>query len=257
MDRDIPLLEFDTAKQAIIEPNLVIKGKSPSEYCVLTFFGKVVRKLIDEKKLEIVEELFLPAPLTVPSYLYRLEFEGKILTVAHPGIGASLAAGSLEDLIALGCRKFVACGTAGVLKSELNLGSVIIVDSAVRDEGTSYHYCPPSREIPADEKVVKKLEKVLVKHNVSHSIGKTWTTDGFYRKTKAKVAKRAGEGCVAVDMEASALIAVAAFRGVPFGQYLMACDDVSGDAWDPRYVNNRISSDEKVFWLAVEACLSL
>ena len=177
--------------------------------------------------------------------------------VAHPGIGAALAAGSFDEIIALGARKFVACGTAGVLKSELDMGSVVIVGSALRDEGTSYHYAPPSREIAADKEVIGKLEKVVQNHGVSYSIGKTWTTDGFYRETKGKVARRVAEGCIAVEMEASALIAAAQHRKVAFGQYLLACDDVSGENWDPRYVSDRISSDEKLFWLAVEACLSL
>ena len=58
-------------------------------------------------------------------------------------------------------------------------------------------------------------------------------------------------------MECSALAAVAGFRKVVFGQYLTAGDDVSGDEWDPRYVDDRLSFNEKVFWLSVEACLSL
>ncbi len=250
-------MEFDPDKKAIIGPELTVKGKSPSEYCVMTFFGRVIQKMLADKKLEIVQDLFLPAPSTYPSYVYKLEFEGKTLMVAHPGIGAALAAGSFDEMIALGCRKFVACGTAGVLKSELNMGSVIIVDSALRDEGASYHYAPPSREIAADKKVVGKLEEVLQKHSINYSIGKTWTTDGFYRETKGKVVKRLSEGCITVEMEASALLAVAAYRKVAFGQYLMACDDVSGEEWDTRYVENRISSDEEVFWLSVEGCLSL
>jgi uridine phosphorylase len=254
---NIPLLEFDPDNKAIIEPQLTVKGKSPSGYCVMTFFGRVIQKLLAEKKIEIVQDLFLPAPSTYPSYVYKLEFEGKTVAVVHPGIGASLAAGSFDELIALGCKKFVACGTAGVLKSELNMGSVVIVETAVRDEGTSFHYAPPSREIAADKKVISKLEKVLEKHRIKYTTGKTWTTDGFYRETKGKVAKRLAEGCITVEMEASALLAVAGFRRVAFGQYLMAADDVSGENWDPRYVRDRISSDEKVFWLSVEACLSL
>lgn len=256
-NEQFPLLEFDPDPQAIIGPELTVKGKSPSPYCVMTFFGKVIQKLLAEKKIEIVHDLFLPAPSTYPSYVYKLEYEGQTVTVAHPGIGASLAAGSFDELIATGCRKFVACGTAGVLKSDLDMGSVVIVERALRDEGTSFHYAPPSREIAADNNVIKKLEKVLDNHGVSYSVGKTWTTDGFYRETRGKVAKRYAEGCIVVEMEASALLAVAQYRKVTLGQYLMACDDVSGEKWDPRFINDRVSSDERVFWLSVEACLSL
>jgi uridine phosphorylase len=63
---------------------------------------------------------------------------------------------------------------------------------------------------------------------------RTWTTDAPYRETPAQVARRRAEGCRAVEMEAAALFAVAAFRGVRFGQLLYAGDDVSGDEWRHR-----------------------
>jgi uridine phosphorylase len=253
----IPLAEFDPDKKAIIEPSSLVVPKSPSEYCVVTFFGGVIRKLIDEGRLEIIQGLLMPEPTVYPRDAYRLEYEGKTVLVVHPGIGAALAAGNLDQLIALGCRKFVACGSAGVMKPELKRGAVVIPEAAVRDEGTSYHYCPPSREIEMDRSVVRKLEAVLVKHSINYEIGKAWTTDGFFRETKGKVAQRTREGCIVVDMECSAFIAVANFRNVVFGQYLAAGDDVSGEEWDMRYVDNAFSYYEKVFWLSVEACLSL
>jgi len=255
--KNIPLAEFDSDTKAIIEPSEIVKGKSPSEYCVMPFFGGVIRKLIDEGRLEKILDLLIPSPSVHPNEAYRLEFEGKTIVVAYPGIGSALAAGTLEELIAMGCRKFVACGSSGVLKSSLKRGAVVIPAVAVRDEGTSFHYCPPAREIEMDSKVVEKLTAVLKKHNINYEIGKTWTTDGFYRETKGKVAARAKEGCVAVEMECSALLAVANYRRVIFGQYLTAGDDVSGEEWDPRYVDNTLSFNEKVFWLSVEACLSL
>jgi uridine phosphorylase len=252
-----PILEFDADRRAIIEPSEIIKGKSPTEYCVMTFFGGVLRKLLEEGRLEKFQELLLPSPAVYPNEVYRIEFEGQSLVVAHPGVGAALAAGTLEELIAMGCRKFVACGSSGVLKPELKRGAVIIPDKAVRDEGASYHYCPPAREIEMKKDVLRKLVKVLEKHKIDYEIGKTWTTDGFYRETKDKVKKRTREGCITVDMECSAFLAVADFRGVALGQYLTAGDDVSGEEWDPRYVDDTMSFHEKVFWLSVEACLSL
>jgi uridine phosphorylase len=216
-----------------------------------------MRKLIEEGRLVKIQDLMIPAPSVHPNVVYKMEYEEKTIAVAHPGIGAALAAGTLEELIALGCRRFVACGSAGVLKPELKRGAVIIPRLAVRDEGTSYHYCPPAREIEMDAVIVRKLEKVLMKQGISYEIGKTWTTDGFYRETKGKVANRGAEGCLTVDMECSALIAVAEFRDVAFGQYLAVADDVSGDEWDPRNVDDRLSFNEKVFWLSVEACMSL
>jgi uridine phosphorylase len=255
---NIPLSEFDPDKKAIIEPADIVRGQSPTAYCVMTFFGRVMRKLIDAGKLVGTgHELMIPSPSVHPNELYLLDYKGRSLLVAFPGVGAALAAGTFEELIALGCTRFVACGSAGVLKPGLPRGAVVIPDRALRDEGASFHYCPPSRQIGMDTRVVKKLEKVLQKNRVPYEIGKTWTTDGFYRETRGRVARRGAEGCITVDMECSALLAVADFRKVAFGQYLTAGDDVSGDVWDPRHVEDGLSFPEKVFWLSVEACLSL
>ncbi len=77
--------------------------------------------------------------------IYEIDHDGRRLVVMHPGVGAPLAAGFLEELIARGCRTFVACGGAGVLVPDVALGHVIVPTSAVRDEGTSYHYLPSLR----------------------------------------------------------------------------------------------------------------
>jgi uridine phosphorylase len=252
--QDIPLLEFDSEREAIIEPDLVHQNIDPPEHCVMPIYGSLIERLKAEGRLEKISELY--TSLT-PIEVSKLEFEGSYVTVAFPGMGAPFVAAIMEELIALGCRKFVACGSAGVLKSELQRGAVVIPSSAVRDEGTSYHYLAPCREIEVNPEVVQRMESVLHKHHINYEIGKTWTTDALFRETKSKVSQRKSEGCIAVEMECSAFLAVARFRDVMFGQYLAAGDDVSGDEWDPRYVDDRLPIQEKIFWLSVEACLSL
>jgi len=160
-------------------------------------------------------------------------------------------------MIALGSRKFMACGGAGVLESAIALGHPIVVSAAVRDEGTSYHYLPPGREVEADPAGVAALEETLRAANVAYLVGKTWTTDAIYRETPDKIRRRRAEGCLTVEMEAAAFFAVARFRGVRFGQLLYAGDDVGGEAWDPRRWDSHTSVREKLFWLAAEACLRL
>jgi uridine phosphorylase len=90
----------------------------------------------------------------------------------------------------MGCKKFIACGMCGVLQKELAVGHLIIPTSAVRDEGTSYHYVKPSREITADERIVKIIENTLVEKKIPYIKAKTWTTDAFYRETPRKIAQR-------------------------------------------------------------------
>jgi uridine phosphorylase len=223
----------------------------------MPIYGSVIDGLKRGGRLEKMHEIATGAGPLFNIEVFKTEFEGGYVAVVFPGIGAPFAAAMLEELIALGCRKFVACGGGGVLKSELKRGTVVIPSAAVRDEGTSYHYLPPQRSVTMDREVVRKLEAVLARHHVEYEVGKTWTTDAFYRETKGKISRRKGEGCLMVEMECAAFLAVAQFRGVAFGQYLAAGDDVSGLEWDPRYVGDSTSFQQKVFWLSVEACLSL
>lgn len=95
---------------------------------------------------------------------------------------------------------------------------------------------------------------VLDERSVPYAVGKTWTTDARYRETQAKVAARRAEGCITVEMETAAFLAVARHRGVTFGQYLYAGDDVSGETWDHRQ-RQTSSARRDLFRLSVEAVL--
>jgi len=252
--KDYPILEFDENKEAVIEPSKVLKPIDIPERCVLACLYEVIDKLVENKKTKFLHNIESEIGLFPVYEIYAYD---KPLAIMHPGVSAPFGAAVLEELIALGCKKFIACGGAGVLQKDIGTGMVVVVNSAIRDEGTSYHYLPPSREVKANPKVVEVIEKVLQKHKIKYLIGKTWTTDGYYRETKDKIALRKSEGCLTVEMEASALLAVSQFRNVEFGQILGAGDDVSGEEWDQRYCSERASHREKLFWLAVESCLLL
>jgi uridine phosphorylase len=254
---DVPLLEFDPDKTALIEPAMMHRKQDLPEACVMIFYADVIHKLSGEEILNKAYTLASYGITIQPVDVFTARTPIGDVAVVFPGIGAPIAAAILEELIALGCRKFVACGSGGVLKPELKRGSVVIPSSAVRDEGTSYHYLPPSRTVEMNPQVVTKLENVLQKHHINYETGKTWTTDGFYRETKKKIAARKAENCLIVEMECAAFLAVAKFRDVAFGQYLSAGDDVSGDEWDSRMVSDKMTFKEKLFWLSVEASLSL
>lgn len=254
-DQDkIPLLEFDPDKNAIIEPLFRSSDFEPPEYCVLPIYKALLQKLEKDRKIEKVGSMGNPYWQTID--IFRLDYQGKSLLVLHPGICAAFVVSTIERLIAWGCRKFVACGACGVLKPELKNGAVIIPGAALRDEGTSYHYLPPSRFVEMNPAVLEKLESTLKKNHIDYEIGKTWTTDAFFRETKKKIAGRKAEGCIAVEMECSAILALAKFRDVLLGQYLTASDDISGDGWDTS-VDHSLSVQERLFWLSVNACLSL
>jgi uridine phosphorylase len=253
MDQPYPILEFDPAPEAFLEPRRLIRPIDAPEHCVLCFFADVIQDVCAADKARTLHTLRTEIGAHP---LYEISFAGRRLAVMHPGVGAPLAAGFLEEAIALGCRKFIACGGAGVLAPDVAVGHVIVPTAAVRDEGTSYHYLPPGREVAASAAAVAAIVAVLQEHGVPYVTARTWTTDAIYRETAAKIARRRDEGCVTVEMEAAAFFAVAQFRGVPFAQLLYAGDDLSGSEWDSRDWTTH-SSREMLFHLAAEACLRL
>jgi len=254
LKREYPILEFDESREAVIEPRRAIQPVSVPEHCVFCFFQEVIAKERDSGNARLVKEL---RSELVAHPLYQIEVDGKPLALFHPGIGAPMAAALFEEVIALGCRKFIACGGAGVLDRDVAVGHIVVPASAVRDEGTSYHYLPPGREVEASPEAVAAIERTLKANECDYIVSKTWTTDAFYRETPGKVQLRKSEGCLTVEMEAAALFAVAQFRGVTFGQMLYGGDDVSGPEWDHRGWHERGSSRARLFSLAAEACLLL
>ena len=163
----------------------------------------------------------------------------------------------LEEMIARGCRKFIAVGGCGVLDKEIAVGQLLLPISAIRDEGCSYHYLPPSREVSADPHVLAVIERVLQAHQVEYLRTKTWTTDAIYRETPAKAAAYRQEGCLAVEMETAAFYALAKFRKISFGQILYGGDAVIPHAYDGRKWNSRADIRRNLFWLAAEAVFQL
>ena len=168
-----------------------------------------------------------------------------------------MAAVILEEMIALGCRRFIACGGAGVLRGDIADRHLVVPTAAVRDEGTSYHYFPPSRELEPAPAAVTAIRSALDERGIEYLAGKTWTADGLYRETPDRVPRRRAEGCLTVEMECSAFCAVARFRGVTFGQILYGGDDVSGLAWDRRGWDRQTAVRQRLLHLAAEACLRI
>ncbi|MFZ6030611.1 MAG: nucleoside phosphorylase [Chloroflexota bacterium] len=249
-----PILEFDATLEAKIEPARVIRRRDVAEACVVCFFHDVLGGIVADRAARVaVDACWEDGPHPV----YEIEYLGKRLAFYHPGVGGPIAAGLLEEAIAYGCRKFIVCGGCGVLQKDIAVGHLIVVNAAVRDEGTSYHYLPPGREVLAHPAGVQALEGALTRRGVPFLTGKTWTTDAPYRETQSKIDARRAEGCLTVEMEAASLMAVAQFRGVTLGQVLYGGDDLSGEVWDRRGWQSRQDVRQNLFWLAAEACLSL
>ncbi len=157
MQQAYPILEFDPTRRAVIEPAELIEPAGLPERCVICFFQEVLTQLVESGRLR---KAFHQLQVELCEHpFYALEIDGQQLTVFHPGVGASLAAGLLgEAYIAKGGRTFIACGGAGVRSRDLTVGHLVVPTTAIRDEGTSYHYAPPAREAQASDVAVRNIE---------------------------------------------------------------------------------------------------
>ena len=251
---DAPILEFDPSPTAVIEPrHLHPRLSDAPDRAVLCLFGEVIERLAQEGAPILWE---LSAAHGVHP-VYGVEVDGRQIAVFHPGVGAPLAGAFLEEAIECGCERFIGIGMAGGLVPDLTIGNVTVPTSAIRDEGTSYHYLPAAREAVPSPVALAAIEETLRRHDVAYVTGKTWTTDAPYRETRTKVARRVAEGCITVEMEASAFFAIAAFRHVPIAMMFMTSDDLSGEEWDSSGFGAHLDTRELLFRLAAEAVLRL
>lgn len=249
-----PILEFDPGRDAIINPRKYGMEQPVPARGVLCFFADVIKRMVDAGSLHKIGQF--RSEIDVHP-VYRLEKKGKECFVMHPGVGAPLAAGLLEEIICWDVKSIVVCGGCGVLNPEIAAGHIIVVDSAVRDEGTSYHYMPAAREINSSPHITNVIIKTLNDQKVPYRVGKTWTTDAIYRETRQRREQRVSEGCSVVEMEASALFAVAQFRAVEIGMLVYGGDLVIPGGWDSRDWYKRKDDRQLLFDLAVDACLGL
>ncbi len=186
--------------------------------------------------------------------VFKIKYKNKEIVLFMSRVGAPACTVSYEEVLAMGLEKLIMFGTCGVLDSRIDDLAIIIPTSAIRDEGTSYHYMKSSDEIEVNQKYKKEFEEILNQNNISSIEGKVWTIDAPYRETRNKVLKRKEQGCICVDMECSAMSAVAKFRNKELFQFFYAADNLDSTKWDKRCLGNgdRLSEKEKIIYFALE-----
>lgn len=142
-------------------------------------------------------------------------------------------------------EKLVLFGTCGVLDQDIEATSIIIPTSALRDEGDSYHYLPASDEVKVNKGILPLFQSFLDSHKVSYQKGKVWTTDAPYRETIGKMKHRKESGAIYVDMEYSAVAALADFRGFELCHFFYEADHLSEEKWDIRTLSSHADLDSK------------
>lgn len=237
------LEEFDSNEIAVINPSDINETLQNFPETVVACFSRVTfdRITANFQCFELVRTSM--ANVDIP--VYEIEYEGERLAIFNAPVGAPACVAIVEDMIIYGMKRLVVFGTCGIFDAEIAESSIIIPYQAIRDEGTSYHYMSSSREISLDKDTQDLLSDFLSANNISYQIGKVWTTDSIYRETKDKLAKRKEEGAICVDMECSALAALAAFRRVKICHFFYAADHLSEEKWDSRSLSNYAHLDEK------------
>ncbi len=226
----IPILEYDTDKKAVIMPGHSSDFKF-SKKAVLLFMNDEIDDYILENNCKIVGVF---EKIGGDVFVYKTIHKGTEITFCQAPLGGAAAVMILEQLIAGDATQFVAVGCCGALVDDTE-GDFFVPITALRDEGTSYHYLPPSREVALSEKVIKAIENALADRDLRYRKCKTWTTDGFYRETKEMVTYRKEEGCSVVEMECASLAACAKMRNVEFGQLLFTADTLANvEKYDKR-----------------------
>ena len=174
------------------------------EICVLDPDGDIVRHLVAASRARR-----LAAWPCYHTDLYAFEHEGLAYGIIGCAVGSAFAVLVAEELFASGCQLLLSVTSAGQILPVQSPPYFIVIDRALRDEGTSYHYLPPTDYSSADRDLVELAKASLTGAGVAVRVGATWTTDAPFRETAEAIAAAREAGILAVEMEAAALYAFA------------------------------------------------
>lgn len=250
------LNEFDEDKEAVINPKDIIeRDDNFPKIAVGTFSYQLMEELANFDGINVIGYV---NSANGKSPIYEIDYEGKKIAIFKAWVGAPACTGVVEEMIAYGATRIVLFGTCGVLQKEIVDGKIIIPTTAIRDEGTSYHYAPASDEINLEADSINTMISVLEESGYSYILGKTWTTDAFYRETREKVERRKEAGAICVEMECAAITAVTKFRNVKFAQFLYTADNLDAPKWEPPLMRERgVSQKEQMLNIALKIGVTL
>jgi len=212
----VPILDHDPTEPSVFLPENLIesarrqKGLAPCKVpaaCLLDFDGEIVEHVltIGRAKPDVSWPCF-------HTRLYRCKNGADEFGIIGGIIGAPFAVLVAEELFASGCRALVSIGSAGLVAVDLQPPFFLLIERALRDEGTSYHYSSPAPFVEADRDVLDRVQAQLARAGIPVKRGTTWTTDAPFRETQGRIADCRRRGVAAVEMEAAALLALAAAR---------------------------------------------
>jgi len=186
------------------------KGLPPADVpalCILDPDGDIVRSLKNSGRARRSDKW--------PCYhteLYEFTLAGETAGIIGCAVGAPFAVLVAEELFACGCRMVISVTSAGQIEPVGDLPYFVVIDRALRDEGTSYHYAPPEEFAEGDPGIVAIATHALAEKGLPARVGASWTTDAPFRETSDAIAASRAKGLLAVEMEAAALYTFARKR---------------------------------------------
>jgi len=215
----VPLLDHDPSETPVftatnlLEAARIQKGLLKINVpagCLLDFDGELVEHLAGTGMA--CEDSAWPCFHT---RLFRWQAGNTKYGVIGGTIGAPFAVLIAEELFSLGCRALVSISSAGLIDDRFTPPFFLLIERALRDEGTSYHYERPDRYAEADSSLVAAVQNRMTGLSIPIHTGPSWTTDAPFRETESIIASRRREGVVSVEMEAAALLTLGKVLGKP------------------------------------------
>lgn len=209
----------DFAASSVFEPENLLRearrqknlpGAAIPEICLLDPDGDIVRALTKSGRSRRSAGW-----ACYHTDLYEFEHVGEHFGIIGCAVGASFAVLLAEQLFASGCRLLISMTSAGQIVEQGSPPYFILIDRALRDEGTSYHYLPPSEYAEADRELVEAVINAFAAARQPMHRGASWTTDAPFRETAAAIERCRTRNILAVEMEAAGLYAFAVARRKP------------------------------------------
>lgn len=203
---------------------------------IYTFSQTIENYVIANYNCEKVGEFKMACGATS---VYVFEHHGKKFGFFRTWVSAPACICPIEELsTVLDTNKIIHFGGAGCLDKEIARGKVMIPTDAYRDEGVSYHYMPASDYVRI--KNYRIVEEFMKENKIPYVLGKTWTTDAFYRETVDEFERHKADGCISVEMEGAAVQAVCNFRILDVYMFFTGGDLLDASEWTHRTVEGQV-----------------
>lgn len=164
------------------------------------------------------------------------------------GGGSPMTVELAEEFAAMDVKCMILMTWGGLLQPDLKPGDIIVIDRAIRDEGTSYHYLPPAKYINANADLANQLGAEIRASGGTCTRGTTWTTDAPFRETVEEIKQYQEEGVKTVEMESAGLFTVGQVRNIPAVSVVIGMDNLSEYRWQvPRRLDAILQSLELVY----------